>query len=86
MLLSKSIKNHIKIWKKIKTKNKNFYSINSLFSYWWIWRKKTSSYPLVIFFVWFLMVEILPDYLTQNIFLQLRNLKFFLKNIKSYKS
>ncbi len=86
MLLSTSIKNHIKIWKEIKTKNKNLYSLKSLFSYWWIWRKKTSSYPLMIFFLWFLIVEILPEYLTLNIFLQLRNLKLFFKNNKIYKS
>ena len=85
MLLSKSIKNHIKIWKSIKIKNKNLYSLKSLVSYWWSWRKKTSSYPLFIFFVWLLMLKILPDYLTLNLFLRLRDLNLFLSGIQSNK-
>ena len=85
MLLSKSIKNHIKIWKSIKIKNKNLYSLKALITYWWFWRKKTSSYPLFIFFVWFLMLKILPDYLTLNLFLRLRDLNLFRRGIKSFK-
>ena len=85
MLLSKSIKNHIKIWKLIKLKNKNMYSLERLFSYWWVWRKKKSSYPLFIFFIWHLMLKFLPDYLTLKLFLLLRDLNLFLRGIKLFK-
>ncbi len=81
MLLSKSIKNHIKIWKSIKIKNSNIYKINSLCYQWFFWRKKRSSYPLIIFFAWYLIVNIMPEYLSLRIFLSLRNIKLFLKRI-----
>jgi len=81
MLLSKSIKNHIKIWKSIKIKNSNIYKINILFYQWFLWRKKRSSYPLIIFFAWYLIVKIMPEYLSCRIFLSLRNIKLFLKRI-----
>ena len=84
MLLSKSLKNHVKIWKVIKTKNKDLYTFNSLFSSWWLWRKRPSSYPLFIFFVWYLMLKILPDNLTLKIFLTLRNISLFSRNFKNF--
>ena len=84
MLLSKSLKNHVKIWKVIKTKNKDLYSFNSLFSSWWLWRKRPSSYPLFIFFVWYLMLKFLPDDLTLKIFLTLRNISLFSRNFKNF--
>ena len=84
MLLSKSLNNHVKIWKVIKTKNKDLYTFNSLFSSWWLWRKRPSSYPLFIFFVWYLMLKILPDNLTLKIFLTLRNISLFSRNFKNF--
>lgn len=85
MLLSTSIRNHIKIWKTIKRKNKKLYSLKNLFLYWRKWRKKTSSYPLFIFFVWFLMLAILPDFFTLKIFLLLKNLNLFFRSINYFK-
>ncbi len=81
MLLSKSIKNHIKIWKYIKIKNSNIYKIKYLFSKWILWRTKPSSYPLIIFFIWYLFLNIMPEYLSLKLFLSLRNTKLFLKRI-----
>lgn len=85
MLLSKSIKNHIKIWKVIKRKNKKLYFIKNLFSYWREWRKEPSSYPLFIYFLWFLMTKFLPDYFTLKLFLLLKTLNLFFRRIKFYK-
>mgnify|MGYP001330126833 CR=1 FL=1 len=82
MLLSKSIKNHIKIWNSIKKKNKSFYNIKRLFYTWWFWRKSPSSYPLLIFFVWYLMLLFLPGYLNLKIFLIFRNLSLLLRIFK----
>ena len=85
MLLSKSVKNHVKIWKEIKTKNKNLYSIKSLYLSWSLWRKKPSSYPLFIFFIWYLILKIFPDYFTLKLFLFLRNSNLILRSLKNYK-
>lgn len=84
MLLSKSLKYHVKIWRVIKTKNKDLYAFNNLFSSWWLWRKRPSSYPLFLFFVWYLMLKIFPDDLTQKIFLTLRNISLFSRNFKNF--
>ena len=83
MLLSKSIKNHIKIWNYIKIKNSNIYKIKYLLSKWILWRKMPSSYPLVIFFVWYLFLNIMPEYLSLKLFLFMRNNNLFLKRIIS---
>lgn len=82
MLLSKSIKNHIKIWNSINKKNKVLYNFKRLFSSWLLWRKSPSSYPLLIFFVWYLMLISLPGYINLKIFLILRNLSLFLRMFK----
>tara|TARA_B100000242_G_C42950418_1_gene440703 strand:- start:59 stop:925 length:867 start_codon:yes stop_codon:yes gene_type:complete len=82
MLLSRSIKNHVKIWKSIKKKNKTSYNIKRLFSAWLSWRKYPSSYPLSIYFIWYLMLILLPEYLNSKIFLTLRNLSLLLRIFK----
>ena len=82
MLLSKSIKNHIKIWDSINKKNKVLYNFKRLFSSWLLWRKSPSSYPLLIFFVWYLMLNSLPGYINLKVFLILRNLSLFLRMFK----
>ena len=82
MLLSRSIKNHVKIWKSIKKKNKNSYNIKRLFSSWLSWRKCQSSYPLAIYFIWYLMLILLPGYVNLKIFLALRNMSLLLRIFK----
>lgn len=79
MLLSKSIRNHIKIWKSIRIKNSSIYKINNLLSEWALWRREPSTYPLFIFFVWYLILNILPENISLKIFLSLRSVKMFLK-------
>ena len=79
MLLSKSIRNHIKIWKSIRIKNSSIYKINNLLSEWALWRREPSTYPLFVFFLWYLILNILPDNISLKIFLSLRSVKMFLK-------
>ena len=89
MLLSISIKNHIKIWKSITIKNSSIYKINSLLSEWALWRKKPSSYPLFIFWVWYVVLNIMPEDFSLKLFLTLRKINMFLKRIilkRNYKT
>ena len=79
MLLSKSIKNHITIWKSIKAKNRSIYKIDFLLSQWFLWRRKSSFYPLTIYFVWYLILNIIPEYFSLKLFLALRKINVFLK-------
>ena len=79
MLLSKSINNHIRIWKSIKAKNRSIYKIDYLLSEWFFWRRKPSSYPLNIYFVWYLIINIMPEYFSMKLFLALRKINVFLK-------
>ena len=81
MLLSKSINNHIKIWKSIKTKNSRVYKISYLFSEWKLWRRNPSSYPLFIFFIWYFILNIMPDNFSLKLFLSLRTINMFVKRI-----
>ena len=79
MLLSKSIKNHITIWKSIKAKNRSIYKIDFLLSQWFLWRRKSSFYPLTIYFVWYLILNIMPEYFSLKLFLALRKINVLLK-------
>ena len=77
MLLSKSSKRHSKIWKYIISKNKNLFRFRNLISLWKKWRSKKSTYPLFIFFAWYLCFKFLPHSLVSKIFIILRNFKWF---------
>ncbi len=80
MLISKSIKNHINIWKYIKNKNREFYKFRNIIKVFFKWRLKKTNYPSVFVFIWYLMLNYLPKSLSLMIFLMLRKLKFFFKN------
>ncbi len=86
MLLSKSIKNHIKIWKSIRIKNSSIYKINYLLSEWTLWRRKPSSYPLILYFIWYLTINVMPEKISLKLFLSLRNFKILLRRIKFKKN
>ena len=57
----------------------NWNKINNLLSEWAVWRREPSTYPLFAFFVWYLILNILPDNISLKIFLSLRSVKMFLK-------
>ena len=80
MLISKSIKNHINIWKYIKDKNSEFYKFKNIMHVFFKWSFKKTNYPTIFVFIWFLMLEYLPKSLTLMIFLNLRKIKFFFKS------
>jgi len=82
MLLSKSIINHIKIWQSIRIKNSSIYKINFLLSEWTLWRRKSSSYPLFLYFIWYLIINVMPENISLKLFLSLRSINMFLRRIK----
>ncbi len=81
MLLSKSVRNHINIWKSIRIKNSGIYKINYLLSEWLLWRRKPSTYPLFVFFFWYIILSIMPENVSLKLFLSLRSVNMFLKRI-----
>ena len=84
MLISKSIQNHIKIWRYIKCKNKNFYNLKNIVNLFFRWSFKKSNYPLILVFIWYLMLNYLPDFFILRIFLFLRKIKFFFKKLNYF--
>ena len=81
MLISKSINNHIDIWKYIKNKNREFYKIKNIAHVSFKWGIRKNNYPVFFVFIWCLILNCLPKSLTLMIFLNIRKIKFFLKNI-----
>ena len=82
MLLSKTSKNHGKIWNYIIAKNKNLYKFKNIIILWKKWRSKPSNYPLSIFFVWYFLFISLPNNWSTKIFIILRNLKWLFSRKK----
>ena len=80
MLISKSIKNHINIWKYIKDKNREFYKFKNIVQVIYKWSFKKANYPVLLVFIWYLMLDYLPKSFNLIIFLNIRKIKFFLKN------
>lgn len=77
MLISKSSKYHAQIINYIIKKNKKLYSFKSIFKLWIKWRRSSSSYPLIIFFPWYLIIKIIPSKLFSKLFILVRNFKWF---------
>ena len=77
MLISKSSKHHAQIINYILNKNQNLYEFKNIFKLWVRWRKIPSSYPLLIYFPWYLIIKIMPRNLLSKIFIFGRNLKWF---------
>ena len=82
MLMSKSIKNHIKIWRYIKYKNEEFYKFPNIVNIFFEWSFRKYNYPLIFVFIWYLMLNFLPEFLNLKIFHLFRKIKFFLKKRK----
>tara|TARA_B100000886_G_scaffold335062_1_gene291542 strand:- start:474 stop:1343 length:870 start_codon:yes stop_codon:yes gene_type:complete len=86
MLISKSSKYHLKIWKYIKEKNKDLYAFKELLKLWLMWRKIPSNYPLLIYIFWLFLVNKFPDRFISNVFIFLRNSKWFFVRNKYFKN
>ena len=79
MLISKSIKNHIKIWKYIKYKNQKLYKFPKILNVFLEWSFREYNYPLIFVFIWYLMLNYLPEFFIIRVFLIVRKIKFLLK-------
>ncbi len=77
MLISKSSKFHAQIINYIINKNHDLYSFNNIFKLWKRWRKVPSSYPLIFYFPWYLIIKTMPISLVTKIFIFGRNFKWF---------
>ena len=85
MLISKSINSHIRIWRYIKYKNKKFYKFSKILNVFFEWSFREYNYPLIFVFIWFLMLNYLPEILNLRVFLLIRKIKFFLKKGNYFK-
>ena len=77
MLISKSSRHHAQIVHYIIAKNPDLYNLKNIFKVWLMWRNNLSTYPLIIFFPWFILMRTLPKPLISNLFVLLRNIKWF---------
>ena len=84
MLISKSSKYHAQIWNYIKNKNSELYKPKKILMNWKLWRKKDSSYPLIIFCLWYVLLQVCPNRINSIIFLLLRNFKWIFTRNKFY--
>jgi len=76
MLLSKSSKLHAKIWDYIITKNSELYKLKKMFVLWHLWRIKSSTYPLIVFFIWYFLFRVFPKPIFSRLFIKIRNIKW----------
>lgn len=84
MLISKSVQNHIKIWKYIKFKNKKFYKFRNIVDVFYKWRLEECNYPLICVFIWYLMLNFLPEFFILRTFLLFRKIKFLFKKLNIF--
>ena len=84
MLISKSSKYHAQIWNYIKNKNSELYKPKKILMNWKLWRKKKSSYPLLIFCLWYVLLQVLPKRVNSIIFLLLRDFKWIFTRNKFF--
>ena len=84
MLISKSSKYHAQIWNYIKNKNSELYKPKKILMNWKLWRKKESSYPLIIFCLWYVLLQVLPQRINSIIFLLLRDFKWIFTRNKFF--
>ena len=84
MLISKSVQNHINIWKYIKFKNKKFYKFRNIVNVFYKWRLEECNYPLIIVFIWYLMLNFLPEFFILRTFLFFRRIKFLFKKLNFF--
>ena len=78
MLISKSSRYHAQIINYIVTKHSELYTLKNILKLWLKWRKNYSTYPLIIFFPWFILIKIMPKPLMSKLFILLRNLKWLI--------
>lgn len=60
MLKKRSSALHSALWRQIQNKNPELYKLPALLKTWWQWNGRPSTYPLWIYFFWFLLFKSLP--------------------------
>lgn len=78
MLISKSSKYHAQIINYIIKKNTDLYNFKNIVRLWLKWRNNFSTYPLIIFFPWFILIRTIPHPLLSKLFVLLRNIKWLI--------
>lgn len=68
MLQSVSTLRHGELWHHIQVQHPELYAWSSLLETWRVWRRRPSTYPLVLYFGWRIMHETLPAKLFQMVF------------------
>jgi len=72
MLLSKSNRLHGVLWKRIQVKHSDLYGMRRLVGLWLNWRRRPSTYPLMLYFVWIMFHRLLPKSWFSKLFTLLR--------------
>jgi hypothetical protein len=60
MLASVSRRKHVDLWKFIREKHADLYSLRGIFSIWHQWKAFKSTRPLMLYFGWEILYRILP--------------------------
>jgi len=74
MLQSVSQRRHAALWRRIRTKHADIYSVGSLLDLWRKWRGRPSTHPLSLVWVLLLATAVLPDAAFNRLFLTLHRL------------
>ncbi len=72
MLVSMSNRHHCDLWLAIRRKHPDLYAATKLFELWKNWRRKPSTYPLPLYFVWLMINQVMPLSWSNSIFRTLR--------------
>lgn len=72
MLLSKSNRLHGVLWGKIQAKHSDLYRMRRLVGLWINWRRRPSTYPLMLYFAWIMFHRLLPQSWFSRLFTFLR--------------
>ena len=73
MLISQSNRLHGVLWGLIQQKNTDLYRMSRLISLWLYWRRRPSTYPLILYFAWIMVYRLLPETWFSALFRMLRN-------------
>lgn len=71
MLKSVSRKRHGLLWRDIQRRNQTAYGWRSLIRLYRSWRGMPSTYPLLLYFLWFTLFKMMPMVVFNNIFFSL---------------
>lgn len=74
MLQSVSQRRHAALWRRIRVKHADIYSVGALFDLWRGWRVRPSTHPLVLVWALLFATAVLPDAAFNRLFLALHRI------------